>query len=293
MAIYGGIEAGGTKFVCGVGTSPGDLRRTTFPTTKPRETIGRAVEYFRSEAAELSAVGIASFGPVDLDPASPKYGFITSTPKPGWRDVDIAGEIGRALGVPVGFDTDVNGAALAEAWWGAAKGLSNVVYITVGTGIGGGALVGGRLVHGLIHPEMGHMPVPHDRAADPFEGCCPFHGDCLEGLASGTAMGARWGVPANTLADDHPAWALEAEYLAAGLVSIICTISPQRLILGGGVMHNQQLLAMIRARVLERLNGYLQSPAILEGNDSYIVSPALGDDTGVLGAIALAGDAAR
>ena len=287
MHLFGGIEAGGTKFVCGIGSGPEDLHRISFCTTSAEETIGKAIEFLRSHSP-LQAIGIASFGPVDLNDSSPTFGFITSTPKPGWQNVDIVGEIRRALNVPVAFDTDVNGAALAESRWGAAKDLSNLVYITVGTGIGGGALVGGRLVHGLVHPEMGHILVPHDRSRDPFTGCCPFHGDCWEGLASGTAMAARWGVPASALPREHPAWELQAEYLASGLVSIICTLSPQRLIVGGGVMHNDELIVSTRQGVKRRLNGYVRSPVILADIDSYIVKPALGDDTGVLGAIALA-----
>jgi fructokinase len=296
MELFGGVEAGGTKFVCGVGTGPQDLQRVSFPTTSPAETIRRAVEFFQANAdstRRLRSIGVASFGPVDLHTSSPSYGFITSTPKLEWQNVDIVGEIRRALDVPVALDTDVNGAALAEFTWGAARGLSTIVYITVGTGIGGGAMVGGRLVHGLLHPEMGHILAPHDRSIDPFPGCCPFHGDCWEGLASGTAMERRWGVSARALPPDHPAWDLEAEYLSAGLVSIICTVSPQRLILGGGVMQNRQLLASVRLKVTRKLNHYIQSPSILNAIDSYIVGPQLGSDAGVLGAIALARELIR
>src|SRR5258705_6640293 len=231
MTLYGGIEAGGTKFVCATGTDPNDLDRTTFPTTTPEETIGRAIEFFRARPS-VSSIGIASFGPLDLDPGSALYGHITSTPKAGWRNTDIAGAVGRALGVPVHIDTDVNAAALAEERWGAAQGVDDVVYLTIGTGIGGGALVGGKLVHGLVHPEMGHMRVPHDPVADPYRGICPFHGDCLEGLASGPAIEQRWGSRAEQLPADHPAWRLEARYLAAGVVNIICTLSPRRVIMG-------------------------------------------------------------
>lgn len=292
MEIFGGVEAGGTKFVCGVGTGPQDLQRVSFPTTSPAETIRRAIEFFRSKAdtSRLRSVGVASFGPVDLHPGSPTFGFITSTPKLEWQNVDIVGEIRRALGVPVGFDTDVNGAALAEFRWGAALGLDAIVYITVGTGIGGGAMVGGQLVHGLLHPEMGHILVPHDTSLDPFPGCCPFHGDCWEGLASGAAMEKRWGVAAGELPPHHAAWDLEAAHLSAGLVSIICTVSPQRLILGGGVMQHQQLLPSVRRKVIQKLNNYVQSPAILSAIDAYIVTPQLGSNAGVLGAIALAQD---
>jgi fructokinase len=280
MDLYGGVEAGGTKFVCGTGSGPQDIVRASFPTTTPEETIGRAVQFFR-ERPPIRALGIASFGPVDLHPGSPSYGHITSTPKPGWSNTDIAGALGRALGVPVAIDTDVNAAALAEARWGAAQGMGDVVYLTIGTGIGGGALVGGKLVHGLVHPEMGHMRIPHDRVADPFPGICPFHGDCLEGLASGPAIEARWGIPAHQLLPDDPAWCLEARYLAAGLVNLICTLSPRCILMGGGVMDQQHLFPMIREEVCASLNQYVAIPEI--------GPPLLGSNTGVLGAIALVG----
>ena len=287
--IYGGIEAGGTKFVCAIGSGPDDLQaETQFPTTSPDETIGRAIEFFRAQPTELAAVGIAAFGPVDLNPASPTYGHITTTPKPGWANTDLAGAIGRALGVPVGLDTDVNGAALGEHRWGAARGLDTFLYLTIGTGIGGGGIVGGRLMHGLIHPEIGHMRLPHDWSADPFPGLCPYHGDCLEGLAAGPAIQARWGQPAQALPDDHPAWPLQARYLGLALANLVCTLSPQRIILGGGVMNVPLLLPLVRAEVQCLLNGYVQAPDILATIDSYIVLPALGGRAGVLGAIALA-----
>lgn len=298
--LYGGIEAGGTKFVCAVGTGPDDLRAEThFPTTTPPETIRRALDFFREQQVRLGvalrAVGIASFGPVDPNPTSPTFGHITSTPKPGWQNVDLAGEVGRGLNLPVGLDTDVNGAALAEGLWGAAQGLDTFVYLTVGTGIGGGGMIGGRLLHGLLHPEMGHMRIPHDRQVDPFEGCCPFHGDCLEGLASGPAIEARWGARPETLPPDHPAWALEAHYLALALANLICILSPQRIVLGGGVMRQEHLLPRIRAEVPALLNGYIPARPILDPGEleQYIVPPALGERAGVLGAIALARQAAN
>jgi fructokinase len=290
--LFGGIEAGGTKFVCAAGTSPADIRaETRFPTTTPAETIGKAVEFFKSARAQhgpLKGVGIASFGPIDPQPASPSFGYITTTPKPGWANTDFAGAVGRALGVPVGFDTDVNVAALGEWRWGAAHGVENVIYLTIGTGIGGGGLVNGKLMHGLVHPEMGHIRIPHDRAADSYPGHCPFHGDCFEGLASGPAIFDRWKQAAELLAEDHPAWKLEAHYLALALVNFICTLSPERIILGGGVMSHPRLLSMVRASVQELLNQYVQSPAVLEQIDSYIVAPGLGNRSGVLGAFALA-----
>ena len=293
MALFGGIEGGGTKFVCAVGTGPDDIREEIrYPTTTPEESIRRALDFFRSFEG-LSAVGIACFGPLDPNPRSPTWGYVTTTPKPGWAHTEFAGLVQRVLKVPVGFDTDVNAAALAEHRWGAAQGLDSCLYLTVGTGIGGGALVEGHLIHGLMHPEMGHVRIPHDFQADPFPGLCPYHGDCLEGLACGPAIKARWGQPAETLPPDHPAWALEAHYLALGLVAYIVTLSPQRIMLGGGVMAQTHLFPLIRQEVQTLLNGYIQSPALLGQIQDYIVPPALGNRAGVLGAIALAQDAAR
>ncbi|HWI61701.1 MAG TPA: ROK family protein [Symbiobacteriaceae bacterium] len=289
MKLYGGIEAGGTKFVCAVGTGPTDLRSVeSFPTTTPSETIGRVVEYFRRQPEPVSAIGIGSFGPVDPDPTSPTFGWITSTPKPGWRNTDLRGQVQQALQVPVAFDTDVNAAALGEYRWGAAQGLDTFIYLTVGTGIGGGAMVGGKLLHGLIHPEMGHIRIPRDPAQDPFAGWCPFHGDCLEGLAAGPAIERRTGVKAQELPPGHPAWELEARYLALGLTTFICTLSPQRIILGGGVMQQEHLFPLVRRQVQEILNGYVESPAVKERIDQFIVPPGLGTRAGVLGCIALA-----
>jgi fructokinase len=286
--LYGGLEAGGTKFVCAVGAGPNDIRaEARFPTATPAETIGRALEFFRAHSG-LAAIGIASFGPVDLNPASPTFGFITTTPKPGWANVDLAGPLQREFNIPLGFDTDVNGAALGEARWGAGQGLDTLLYLTVGTGVGGGALVGGRLAHGLVHPEMGHVLLRRDPARDPFTGACPFHGDCFEGLASGPALEKRWGAKAETFDPTHPAWALEAHYIAQALMNYICTLSPQRLILGGGVMAQAALFPLIRAETQRLLNNYIHSPALLERLDEYIVPPGLGARAGVLGALALA-----
>lgn len=289
MPVYGGIEAGGTKFVCAVGDGPGAIAdRIEFPTTTPDETIDQAVGFFQPQSEPIAALGIGSFGPVDPHPESATYGMITSTPKPGWQNVDIRGRIASELRVPVAFDTDVNAAALGEHRWGAARGLTTFVYITVGTGIGGGAMVEGQLLHGLVHPEMGHVRIPHDRERDPFGGTCPFHGDCLEGLASGPALEARWGRPGEDLPEDHPAWPLEAHYLALGLMTIVCTLSPQRIILGGGVMKRSFLFPMVRSDLQELLAGYIQAPMIIEAIEEMVVPPALGDRAGVLGAIALA-----
>jgi fructokinase len=290
--LYGAVEAGGTKFVCMVGTGPDDMReQARFPTSSPEATLLEAIEFFRSAEARLgplAAVGIASFGPVDVRPTSPTFGFITSTPKAGWANVDIAGALRNALDVKIGFDTDVNAAALAEWRWGAAQGLDTFLYLTIGTGIGGGGMVNGRLMHGLVHPEMGHVRIPHDLEMDPFAGTCPFHGDCLEGLASGPAMAARWLQPAEQLPPNHPGWTLEARYLALALVNFICTVSPERIVMGGGVMSSGQLFPVIRQSVLELLNNYVRAPQLLGEIDDYIVPPWLGAHAGVLGALALA-----
>jgi fructokinase len=280
---YGGVEAGGTKWVCGIGTGPDDLHALeTFPTTTPAETLARAAAFFDQNGG-VSAIGVGSFGPIDL-----RAGRITTTPKPGWAETDVVSVLQSALGVPVAFDTDVNAAALGEGRWGAAMGLDTFCYFTVGTGIGGGVIAGGRLVHGLIHPEVGHMLIPHDRGRDPFAGSCPFHGDCFEGLAAGSAIERRWGKPGEQLGGRSEVWELEAEYLALGVVNVICIVSPQRVILGGGVMKQPSLLPLVRARVRELLAGYIVAPELTDGLDEYIVGPALGDRAGVLGAIELA-----
>lgn len=290
--IFGGIEAGGTKFLCGIGTGPDNLEVVSFPTTTPDETVPQAIRFFRQRAGgRMSALGIASFGPIDLDPASTTYGRITTTPKLLWRHYDFAGALAKAIAVPIGWDTDVNAAALAERRWGAAQDVEDCLYLTVGTGIGGGAVVRGRPVHGMMHPEMGHIRVPHDRQHDPFEGSCPFHGDCLEGLASGPAVRQRWGIPAEDLPMDHPAWALEAHYLALALSTFACTLSPQRIILGGGLMQRALLLPLIRQRVADLLNGYMGKLRSVEELNHYIVPPTLGHHAGLLGAILLAKEA--
>jgi fructokinase len=285
--IFGGIEAGGTKWVCAVGTGPDDLRETvTFPTTTPEETISRAAEFFRRNRSP-AAIGVGCFGPIDVRRSSPTWGHITTTPKAGWVNTDVAPALGKALDLPVAFDTDVNAAALGEQRWGAAIGLETFCYITVGTGIGGGGVVSGRLMHGLLHPEFGHMRVPHDRELDPFGGACPYHADCFEGLASGEAIRRRWGRRGEELEDDA-AWQLEAEYLALGLVNVICTISPRRIIVGGSVMKQPALLPLVHRRVQELMAGYLDAPELADAIDEYIVAPALGDRAGVLGALELA-----
>jgi fructokinase len=285
--IYGGIEAGGTKWVCATGTGPDDVHEfVTFPTTEPAETIARAAEFF-SANGDLSAVGIGSFGPIDVQRISPTWGRITTTPKRGWADTDVVAALGAALDLPLAFDTDVNAAALGEHRWGAAAGLETFCYITVGTGIGGGGMANGQLMHGLLHPEFGHMRIPHDRSRDPFDGVCPYHGDCFEGLASGDAIRARWGRSPDELGEER-VWLLEAEYLALGLVNVIYALSPQRIVIGGGVMKEPSLLPLVRRRVRELVAGYLSAPELGDAIDGYIVPPALGDRAGVLGALELA-----
>jgi fructokinase len=275
----GGIEAGGTKWLCAVGTGPDDLAAAeTIPTTSPAETIGRAIAFFQREGP-VEAVGIGCFGPVDLRPASPGWGSITTTPKSGWAGTDVAGAVRGGLDVPVAFDTDVDAAALGEHRWGAAAGLDTFSYVTIGTGIGGGAVAGGRIVHGLLHPEFGHMRIPHDRDADPFPGSCPYHGDCWEGLASGPAIEARWGRPPGELVGEEAVWRLQARYVALGLVNVVAVLSPERIVVGGGVMEVPGLLDLVRAEVGTLLAGYVETE---------IVPPALGRLSGVLGALALA-----
>ncbi len=288
MSVFGGVEAGGSKWECAVGTGPDELRaRATIPTTTLEETIARVVGFFEQEGP-VAAVGIGCFGPIDPDVTSPTWGYITTTPKPGWAHSDIGQEIRRRLSVPVAFDTDVNAAALGEYRWGAAQGLDTFCYITVGTGIGGGGMARGQLLRGLVHPEFGHMRVPHDREADPFPGVCPYHVDCWEGLASGHAIEARWGRPAVELGARADVWELEARYVALGLVCVICVLSPERIVIDGGVMSQAGLLPLVHREVTALMNGYLDTTAVGDGIAGYVCPPGLGRLSGVLGAIALA-----
>jgi fructokinase len=284
----GGIEAGGTRWTCAVGQGDREVERTeSFPTTTPAETLGRAVAFFAT-VPDLEVVGIGAFGPVEVTRASPRWGTITTTPKPGWRDTDVVAPLAAALGVPIALDTDVNAAAIGEWRHGAAQGLDTFVYVTVGTGIGGGVFANGRPVHGLLHPEVGHMLIPHDRERDPFPGSCPYHRDCFEGLASGTALRERWGRPGEELTD--PAvWELEAEYLALGLANVVLVLAAERIVLGGGVGSAPGLLPRVRARLREALAGYVDSPHLTAaGIEGYLVAPGLGPRSGVVGAIELA-----
>jgi len=292
MGLFGGIESGGTKFVCIVGTDPdhivADIR---IPTSTPAETIHKTVEFFSPFTAtgDLTAIGIASFGPLDLNPDSKTYGHITTTPKLAWQNTDLNGLIQQALNVPVAFDTDVNAAAFGEYYWNSEKGqVDPIVYMTVGTGIGVGAIVHGKPLHGLVHPEAGHFALPHNWRRDPFPGVCPFHGDCLEGLASGPAMTRRWGQKPEALPADHPAWDLEAEYLGLATINLIYAYSPKQIVLGGGVLQHPGLIDKIRSVVQQFNQGYVQSDLLLNQIETYVHLPTLGTRSGVLGAMAMA-----
>lgn len=294
--LLAGVELGGTKCVCILGTGPGDVRALErLPTGNEREQTLRQIESvlerWRQQFGAARALGIASFGPVDLAPQSKTYGYITSTPKPGWRDTDVAQRLATRFGIPVGFDTDVNGAALAEGRWGAGVGLSDFAYVTVGTGIGVGSIVHGRSVFGMNHTELGHIRVVRKKG-DEFPGVCPFHGDCIEGLASGPAIEARAGKPATELAADDPAWEFVAHGLAQMLHTMVLTTGPQRILFGGGVMSGQpHLFDLIRRELQRSLNGYVEAPQLQQDIAQYIVPPGLGTMAGPLGALALAADA--
>ena len=286
--IYGGVETGGTWVVCALGSGPDELIRTeTFRTEAPGPTLERIAAFFTA-GPRPAAVGVGSFGPLDLDRDSPTWGHVTTTPKPGWAHAPVAPVLSERLGVPVIFDTDVNAAAVGEQTWGAGRGLPSLCYLTVGTGIGAGLVIDGHTVHGLIHPEVGHMRVPHDQARDPFAGVCPVHGDCWEGLAAGPAISRRWERPAEELPDDHPAWELEAEYVALGLLAIVSTVSPHRIVIAGGVMDRPGLRVATAVRLRALVKGYLKNSMLDERIYEYLVAPALGDHAGVLGAIELA-----
>ena len=290
LPIFGGVEIGGSEIVCAIGTSPMNiLNETIIFTRSPSETLPEIIQFFLNQQKEygnITAIGIASFGPLDLNPRSPTYGQIISTPKSGWVGTDVIHPFQNALNIPVYLDTDVNGAALGEWLSGAGRGFDTILYMTVGTGIGVGAIFSGKIFHGSNHPEMGHMRIPHDFVNDPFVGICPFHGDCLEGLASGHAIELRWLSRPENLPYNHPAWALEAQYLAYATTNLIFTFSPQRIILGGGIMRHLGLLKRIQQETNKLVNGY--------GNfgereiNQIMVEPMLGDRAGVCGAIGLA-----
>ncbi|WP_169085144.1 ROK family protein [Paenibacillus sp. PL91] len=286
MTLLGAIEGGGTKFVCGIGTPEGEIIESiSFPTTTPEETLGKAMNYFDNKG--IQAIGIGTFGPIDVNSKSPTFGTVGKTPKPYWSGFPVIEYVKRHIDIPFGFDTDVNAAAVGEATWGAAKGLDNSLYMTIGTGIGVGAIVDGKLVHGLSHPEMGHILIRR-HPEDSYAGHCPFHQDCLEGLACGPAIEARWSMKAYELNELHPAWQMESYYIAQALVNYILVLSPEKMILGGGVMNQLHLFPMLRDQVASLLNGYLQHPASSGTEENFIVQPALGEKAGLTGALALA-----
>ena len=283
--LLGALEAGGTKMVCAIGNEKGEIfEQVSIPTETPEITIPRMISYFKEKKVE--ALGIACFGPIDPNKKSATYGYITSTPKLAWANCNIVGAFEEALGCPVGFDTDVNGSVLGEVTFGQAKGKSSVIYITIGTGVGAGIYIEGKLLHGMLHPEAGHV-LMRKRNDDTYEGKCPYHKACLEGLAAGPAIEERWGVSARELRDRAEVWDLEAYYIAQALTGYILTVSPEMIILGGGVMHQEQLFPMIRNYVKEMLNGYIKTEEI-EDLDHYIVPASLNDDQGIMGCLELA-----
>lgn len=286
MSYFGSIEAGGTKFVCAIGDENFNvIKRVSFPTTTPDETLAQVFEFF--DAFELTAIGIGSFGPIDVNTQSPTYGYITSTPKPHWGNVDLLGRLKNRYAVPMAFTTDVNAAALGEQRMGAARGLNSCIYLTVGTGVGGGAVMNSRILEGFTHPEMGHIIVK-PRVDDAFAGGCPFHSDCLEGLAAGPAIEKRYGVRAETLGPDHPAWELVADYIGQALMTYTLILSPERIILGGGVMGQAHLFPLIRAALAKHMNGYGAMPEM----ETYVVPPALDNNAATIGCFILASEVA-
>lgn len=280
----GALEAGGTKMVCAIGNEKGEiLEQLSIPTETPETTVPKLLSFYEGKGIE--ALGIGCFGPIDLKRGSDTYGFITTTPKLAWQNYNIAGVFQNALGVPVGFDTDVNGSALGEHTWGIGRGLDSCIYITIGTGVGVGIISDGKLVHGMLHPEGGHILLQR-LSGDTYQGFCPFHRNCFEGLAAGPAIEGRWGKKAASLSADNRVWEMEAEYIAQALINYTCILSPQRIILGGGVMHQKQLFPMIRTRFKELMNGYLKTKE-LEDLDSFIVPQSLDDKQGIMGALKL------
>lgn len=281
----GALEAGGTKMVCAIGDETGKIyEQISIPTTTPEETMPKIIAYFRDK--DIDALGIAAFGPVDVKPESPTYGSILDTPKLAWRNFSILNALKEVFDIPMGLDTDVNGSCLGEMTYGSAKGLDSVMYITIGTGIGAGIAIGGKLVHGMLHPEAGHILIA-PVAGDEGNCVCPYHKNCLEGLAAGPSIEKRWGTKAINLVDRAEVWELESDYLAQAIVNFILTVSPQRIILGGGVMHQEQLFPLIRRKVIEKMNGYIRTPEMAD-MEHYIVPASLQDDQGIMGCVRLA-----
>lgn len=291
--IFGAVEAGGTKFVAAIGDENGNIiEKTVFPTATPEKTMAELFAFFDDKA--VKAIGLGCFGPIDLDIHSPTYGYITTTPKPGWANFNIVGSLkARYPEVNINFDTDVNAAVLGETVFGSSKKLKNILYLTIGTGIGGGAIIDGKLVHGLLHPEMGHIML-NTRDDDNYKGICTYHRTCFEGLASGPAIEERWGIKGADIPSNHIAWELEAWYIAQALADFIFVLSPQKIILGGGVMNQERLLPMIRKYTRERIAGYIQKDEILTNKiENYIIGPSLGSNAGICGALVLAKAAAE
>ena len=281
----GALEAGGTKMVCAIGNEKGEiLKREVFPTTTPEETMPKMIDFFKNE--KIEALGIGNFGPISPNKDSADYGYITSTPKLAWQNYNIVGEFEKALNCPVGFDTDVNAAALGEATYGITKGLKNSIYITIGTGIGVGVMAEGKLLHGMMHPEAGHILI-HRHPEDTYEGTCPFHKDCLEGLAAGPALEKRWGAKGDTLTERAEVWEMESYYIAQACVNYCMILSPERIVLGGGVMKQPSLIPLVRQKFTELLAGYIRTKEV-EDVENYIVPASLNDNQGVMGCIGLA-----
>lgn len=291
MKLYGALEAGGTKMVCAIGDENGNiLERISIPTGTPADTMDPMIDFFRGKG--IRALGIGCFGPVDLNKRSRTYGYITSTPKLAWQNYPIVAEFEKALEVPVGFDTDVNAAALGEATWGCTKDVENSIYVTVGTGVGVGVIIGGKPYHGMMHPEGGHILLSR-HPDDPMAGSsCPFHENCLEGLAAGPSLEKRWGVKGAALSDRREVWQLEAYYIGQALADYILLLSPERIVLGGGVTHQDCLLNLVRRETAKQLAGYIRT-ASMENLDSYIVGVSLNDNQGVMGAVKLAMNAEK
>lgn len=291
MRLFGALEAGGTKMVCAIGDENGNiLERVSIPTGTPADTMPPMIDFFRNKG--ISALGIGCFGPVDLDRKSPTYGYITSTPKLAWQNYPIVAEFEKALGVPVGFDTDVNAAALGEATWGCTRDVENSIYVTIGTGVGVGVIASGKPYHGMIHPEGGHILL-NRHPDDPMVGsACPFHENCMEGLAAGPSLEKRWGVKGAELSARAEVWEMEAYYIGQAVTNYIMMLSPQRIILGGGVMHQPCLLPLVRREVAKQVNGYIRGKG-MDDLETYIVGVSLNDNQGAMGAVKLAMDALK
>ncbi|MDY5730418.1 MAG: ROK family protein [Eubacteriales bacterium] len=290
--FYGALEAGGTKMVCAIFNEQGEmLKRESIPTETPAITVPKLIAFFKSE--NIASLGVGCFGPLDLNEKSATFGYISTTPKLAWRNYPLVQAFEEGLNVPVKLDTDVNAAAFAEATLGAAKGLQSCMYVTIGTGIGGGMYINGQMTHGLVHPEVGHIAVKLHKDDPMPQGVCPSHGCCLEGLAAGPAMEKRWGKSAKELPDDHIAWEIEADYLAQMCCTAIYLVSPEKIILGGGVMQRKHIFTLIHKKVKEYLNGYIDSPAILEDIENYIVEPGLDVHSGITGCYLLAREAEK